>query len=1146
MLSSHHGKPTTGSTTSKTSQPYYNGNDNDTGMSEADQYGSKLGKDESMDTVETEVSSNRMTTKSIGRALESPMKQRTNPASSIIEMFSPSVKPANVSVAERFQRKDLLINTDLRLPASNVDQSELPNTPHSPVVPADPSIQQQLSCSSAMSSMDQQYLPLQMTMIGKSGDGNLSNTQCDLPPANCIMPMGLSRRASLANVMVSPPPSAGMVKSATVHSLFSPADRLLDDTSRVGELESFKPRALQKRRSSLSNVTRRQSLPNAVQGTATNTTLLGATNQKATIGTNAATTLGTSLNPSYLPTPTETHFRGALSNDSSHQTDISTQILSTMPGFVPPTPIDPLVFSSGIHPFDLVQSAGGTDSWTPGDVPVLPLPMSTATKSATLQYLQQLQQSMLQGPDVHGVAYQSRQQQPAIPRKVSIDGTASKQQKTNPQGQGTQSKQGSKAKAKRRTESVPSNPQVPSYMSAEMPWSSLSSQTQQIAAQSALSLYQCSSADARSLTNPPTTAGSGAFYHGPAPCGNPEPLYEYLASPTIVPGLEIIGHDYYGNYVQILPICPETTCSMNQDPVYLNLLQAIYAHTIPFLDLAPGSEEETQRLLNGTPSAISTQSIQPPFKHLLPLNGPVGTGMQTVLSKQGAMSTSVSSPTVAQSMANSKLPRRASIASISSTTPSLSSSRRSSIVSNASNPAKKKKNVPRTHPYKSTSAFKQDNAMVTEAILTQVGGLGGIGNSATVSATDPRHKVAEKMIHMDEAEYAAHYSKHHQAMNKSAPASTLCLAQTLAASMTGSSQGELNPSSLMSSSVSAPSITNAMMSGTDESTESSPESIEAADFIKALSECNGGMSDLGLGTNESAPGVPDLNFVPNDLASLENLMMMDSNTAAAVQAAAGNTWPQWFDLNQLEKDVCLETMHHAPTSSVGDLSLSNSTTLTSFATSLSRGSTNTNLLLSSSTHLAMMDDLLSDDPLGSSALPSISRDSEMTLAAPTSNGYHQNSTSQVLLFDDPSSSTLSQPENRQCNFSACSVPSSITSLSTVASGKDTSEPVKPISNDLSIPYTSSLITVLPFSAQHTHPIFPTRGHRRSGWYRSKSVASQGLSEITGVDYTTTCWYDVEQLQNVVRDSISFQESSALKSLEDLTEPNPPKETTTSA
>ena len=323
------------------------------------------------------------------------------------------------------------------------------------------------------------------------------------------------------------------------------------------------------------------------------------------------------------------------------------------------------------------------------------------------------------------------------------------------------------------------------------------------------------------------------FYQGPAPCGNPEPLYEYLASPTVVPGLEIIGHDFNGNYVQILPICPDTTCSMNQDPVYLNLLQAFYAHTIPFLDLAPRSEEESQLLNNGTPSAIATQSIQPPFKNLSPFNGSTGQNSgvysaqlissrsHNALGQHSTLMSSASSPSFQQLSTNggnnsnagsSKHFRRASMTCISSNNGNVTSnSRRSSVVSNLDlgNPAKKK-NAPRTHPYKSTSSFKEDNPMVTEAILTQVGGLGGIGNSATVSATDPRHKVAETMVYVDEAEYAAHYSKHQQVMNKSLSTTTLCLAQTLVISMSGSTLGSLNPSSLMSSSATEPSIANAM------------------------------------------------------------------------------------------------------------------------------------------------------------------------------------------------------------------------------------------------------------------------------------------------------------------------------------------------
>ncbi|KAF8986452.1 hypothetical protein BGZ52_008899 [Haplosporangium bisporale] len=646
-------------------------------------------------------------------------------------------------------------------------------------------------------------------------------------------------------------------------------------------------------------------------------------------------------------------------------------------------------------------------------------------------------------------------------------------------------------------------------------------------------------------------------YHGPAPCGNPDPLYEYLASPTIVPGLEIIGQDYYGNYVQILPICPETTCSMNQDPdpVYLNLLQAIYAHTIPFLDLAPGSEEETQRLLNGTPSAIATQSIQPPFKHLLPLNNS-SDGQKTTTSRssnqlcaqgtprlstdrskaydehmRSTLTSSMSSPSIlaTPSSSNNKLLRRASMASISSTGPN---SRRSSIVASTSssssttatssltNPARKKKNAPRTHPYKSTSSFSEDNSMVTEAILTQVGGVGSIGNANNGAVTDPRRKVAEKTVHMDEREYAEHYSKHQQSMNKSASNSSLCLAQTLATSMVGSSLSSIDPSSLMASSISAPSITNATVSATGAS--SALESIAAADFIRALSECNGGMGDLGL-SHSSSSGLKAKNdhmslAEQEELVSLENLMMMDSTTAAAVQAAASATaWPNWFDLNQLEQDVCDPTHRDFE-----GMPLSTSSTLASFQGV--RSNSTTQLLLSSSTNLAMLDD--ATVPLESSS-GSLAPSTDM----------NTQSTSQILMFDQ--SQQQKPNEDKAMELASPLSPSSTNSLRSSMDSQDgtTSQASSSVPvNNLALPYSSSLLTVLPFSAQHSHPIFPTRGSRRSGWYRSKSVASQALSEITGVDYTTTCWYDVEQLQSVVRDSISFQENLGSKSLEDLTEP----------
>ncbi|KAF8939803.1 hypothetical protein BGZ47_008042 [Haplosporangium gracile] len=1010
------------------------------------------------------------------------------------------------------------------------------------------------------------------------------------PPANCKMPnSNLTRRASLAAVMI-PPPSTGLVKPTANHGIFSSRDFVVSES--VKEADTPKQKAVQKRINNLSGPSRRHSVPNLSAARQANNNTNGAKNaplQRMTMG--AFGMPGSVTDASYLLTPTDSAFHSSISGDHRQLSDFSTTTNHGVTPHLPPTPAD-AYFASGVHPFDpLPDGTGGSGAWTNNaavGIPPVPPPMSTATKSATIQYLQQLQQSMI-FPDSQSFSNLAQQQpQP-------------KQQKTSQTG--SQSRRGSKAKAKRRVGSVPAPapPMLQSYMPTDMNWS-LPPSNQQLLVNGVYQQQQFSninvtlsqSSAAAAPPPPPQTSSTTprTFYHGPAPCGNPEPLYEYLASPTVVPGLEIIGHDFYGNYVQILPICPDTTCSMNQDPVYLNLLQAIYAHTIPFLDLAPGSEEESQLLNNGTPSAITTQSIQPPFKNLLPLNGPAGqnssaynaqlssSGSHTSLSQHSTLTSSVSSPSFQQLSVNgnnnsntgsNKLLRRASMASIASSSDNTASnSRRSSIASNPSlsNPARKKKNAPRTHPYKSTSSFKEDNPMVTEAILTQVGGLGGIGNSATVSATDPRHKVAEKMVHMDEAEYAAHYSKHQQVMNKSASTTALCLAQTLVTSMSGSSLDPLNPNSLMSSSVTAPSITNAMTSSsigngpvTSASSSSPLESIAAADFIRALSECNGSMSDLGLQGEGMSPAVADISLSEHDLLNLENLMMMDSNAAAAVQAAAATAWPNWFDLSQLEKDVCETGLGHQASAfssascSMTNLPLSTSSTLISFANhhhgnnNSARDASSTNLLLSSSTNLAIMDNLFEDksNQQQSQASKGLSdssdQDTEMTMASmsPTAKESHVNSTSQVLVFDQLSASPVQRSSSPSKESTASfSSSSRANSDATVTNSNNNEDEVTKalITNDLTLPYTSSLLTVLPFSAHHSHPIFPTRGNRRSGWYRSKSVASQSLSQITGVDYTTTCWYDVERLQNVVRDSISFQESSGLKSLEDLTEPGP--------
>ncbi|KAF9110521.1 hypothetical protein BGX27_006229 [Mortierella sp. AM989] len=1116
MLSSHHGKTVTSvpsSTSCENSQPYYSADCDDIRISNSDSYASKMARGEAMNSLD----------------INSPKKHMAKGVSGV-EGHSLTIKPENMTFAERLQRKDLFISTDIQMSISNnSDQSALANTPHPPAIHSQLQHQQRHARSTGV-----------------------EIAQYDAPPANCKIPMNISRRSSLG--LMSPPLSAGLIKSATTHAFFHGNDQLPSDTGRSNsaipsqsDLESPKPRALQKKKSTIAGVNRRHSVPNNIHNISTNTNTTTPLN--IAVQRLAMSTLGGGMNSSYLPTPTESTFHGSISGEPNLYMDYASQIPSSRSSFLPSISSE-ANFPSRVHPFDVMPNIGITDNWTPGKLSGMPpmLPMSTATKSATIQYLQHLQQTMMQQPDL--ITQSNLQQQNAqVAQALQNDGllALAKQQKASQPGQGSQSRRGSKTKAKRRVGSLPT-PSGQSYMSAELPWSTLSDHTQLMAVQAVLPSHQCSSAEALAMASKQTIP-SRPYYHGPAPCGNPDPLYEYLASPTVVPGLEIIGHDYYGNYVQILPICPETTCSMNQDPVYLNLLQAIYAHTIPFLDLAPGSEEETQRLLNGTPSAIATQSIQPPFKHLIPVSNNArqgANGTRAMHGNQTTMTTSVSLPSLQQSPSNNaKLHRKSSLASIGS--PAAPSSRRSSIVSNPSlsNPARKKKNAPRTHPYKSTSAYKEDNPMVTEAILTQVGGIGGIGSSATVSATDPRHKVAEKMVHMDESEYAAHYSKHQQSINKSASSSSLCLAQTLATSMSGSNLGSLNPSSLMSSSVSAPSITNATVTSIPASSTSPLESIAAADFIRALSECNGGMNDLGLDNNETTSTTPGMDFSGNDLVSLENLLMMDGAAAAAVQAAASTAWPNWFDLNQLEKDVCHEGLTHQASAfssascSMSNLPLSNSTTLASFA-NISRDNTNTSLLLSSSTDLATMDDLLEDDQRRNSGpSPSSNQDSEMTLAIPVSSAYHQNSTSQILVFDQYA--TASPSESTASNQSASTSSTSIVSLSAQDEQRQNFELKRSVSNDLSIPYSSSLLTVLPFSAEHSHPIFPTRGNRRSGWYRSKSVASQGLTQITGVDYTTTCWYDVEQLQNVVRDSISFQESSGLKSLEDLTEPNPPTE-----
>ncbi|KAF9120820.1 hypothetical protein BGW39_011061 [Mortierella sp. 14UC] len=1033
MLSSHHGKsapspsPSTILSDNSNSRSYFYGANHNRRSSNNESIGTKALKDEPIEPSDSldihQLTLQKSNMKKSSTCQKSPRKQLTNTrdktAAHQIDNSLMGLKTATAS-AKRLQRTELSIATELM----HHHQQQHGGSPLVRLA----SMQQQQQQHSARSAVpDNEFL-------------------WNTPPANCKMPNpNLSRRASLAAVMMSPPSSTELVRSAANHGIFSSRDFVMGES--VKESDMPKQKVVQKRLNNLGGPSRRHSVPNPSQTAARQANSNNSSNGANTnIGKNGALQRmamgafgmsGTTTDGSYLPTPTDSAFHGSINDEHSHFPDFSTSTNQGMNQRLPPTPVD-AYFATGVHPFDILP--GGTDAWANNNaagMPPVPPPVLTATKSATIQYLQQLQQSMI------------------LPDR-------------------SQSRRGSKAKVKRRFGSLPAPapPMLQSYMPSDMNWY-LSPSHQQLLANGVYQQPQ--------FNNSNVSLSSSANQSSTATSTTPSRSLDTT----------------YGNYVQILPICPDTTCSMNQDPMCLNLLQAIYAHTIPFLDLTPGSEEESQLLNNGTPSAIATQSTQPPFKNLLPPNSPAGqnsgaysaqlsstSGSHTSLGQHSTLTSSISSPSFQQlsnngnnSAANSnKLSRRASMASISSANGNTASnSRRSSIASNPSlnNPAKKKKNVSRTHPYKSTSSFKEDNPMVTEAILTQVGGLGGIGNSTTVSATDSHHKVAEKMVHMDEAEYAAHYSKHRQVMNKSASTTAICLAQTLVTSISGSSLGPRNSSSLMSSSVTAPSITNTMTSssvgnGPVVNSSSSPlESVAAADFIRALSECNGSMNDLGLQGEGITPAVADISLSEYDLLCLENLMMMDSNAAVAVQAAAAIAWPNRFDLSQLERDVCEAGLGHQASAfssaacSMANLPLSTSSTLTSFTNhhhghgTAAREASTTNLLLSSSTNLAIMDDLFED-----STSPLASRAS--TDATATNN--HTNS------------------ENRH----------------------GTSDIKAPISNDLTLPYTSSLLTVLPFSAHHSNPIFPTRGNHRSGWYRSKSVASQGLSQITGVDYTTTC------------------------------------------
>ncbi|KAG0223126.1 hypothetical protein BGW41_005701 [Actinomortierella wolfii] len=712
-------------------------------------------------------------------------------------------------------------------------------------------------------------------------------------------------------------------------------------------------------------------------------------------------------------------------------------------------------------------------------------------------------------------------------------------------------------------------------------------------------------------------------YHGPAPCGNPDPLYEYLASPTIVPGLEIIGHDYYGNYVQVLPICPDTSCSMNQDPIYLNLLQAIYAHTIPFLDLPPCSEEESKALLDGlSPSAIHPQSVQPPFLHLLPPKLPPRGGAndptrgwsgyyQTTLGGQTALfndqngagsmkqSTSLNSlkaivgqtplsagqslnrraslaafPPSSQINNNSALPptngRRSSTGSfpsVSSNNPNIMN--QSNPITNPNNPARKKKNMPRTHPYKSTSAHRDENPMVMDTIMalssskscgaSVTGGLASfLGESHDVP--DPKRKVVEKMVHMDETEYANHYMKHHRSMRKSASTTAVSLIQTMAtapksqtlgswACQTGSQkQAATQGLKRLQQGQGKQSDTNAGVTTVPQN--AGLDGMDASDFIRAMtrSQCllphTNTQEPLTTTPSNDETGLPPTIASAEELAELEKIVMsMDSASVAAVQAAASAmSWPKWVDFKQLEHDFC----GYQANSNNHTVDVSSSFAIAGVDNSGSASQEAPKLLLSSGTDLDTMDDpMVAEDTMAMTSLSLSDKPSSSPNLSPSSapNDVQQQQTCSDMDCDQKPPISHLQSTSASGVHDMSPLPKQVcdTKPPPNPSGplrvpsppppnhhqqqqqqqhqQTQEQPLDPMAG-LAQPYTSSILTVLPFAPEHSRPIFPTRGARRTGWYRSKAVASRGLSAITGVDYTTTCWYNVEQLEQIIKESIA--------------------------
>ncbi|KAF9079850.1 hypothetical protein BGX23_003089 [Mortierella sp. AD031] len=424
MLSSHHGKsassPSSSNLSTENARPYCSNNGHNRRESSTDCYGSKSFKDESIEQTDAMENHQLMLRKSNLKRnnafQQSPRKQFANAGNKTtaqqIENSLAGLENA-ISSATRLQRADLTVA------ATDLVNQRLGGSPL--VFPA------------PLQQLRQQPQQQQHPHSARSAVSD-NDFHWNTPPANCKMPNpNLFRRASLAAIVTSPPPSAGLVKSAANHGIFSSRDINMGDTTTKTDLP--KQKVVQKRLNNFTGPSRRHSVPNlsqtAMRQTSTNNNSPSSNKTNAKnpqLQRMAIGAYGTATDGSYLPTPTDSAFHGSINGESSQFPDFSTSTSQNLIPHFPPTPVD-AYFASGVHPFDLLSGGTGAldtraNNGTAG-MPPVPPSMSTTTKSATIQYLQQLQQSMIlpDGQCAPNLAQQSGQQLQPKQQKTAQPGS---------------------------------------------------------------------------------------------------------------------------------------------------------------------------------------------------------------------------------------------------------------------------------------------------------------------------------------------------------------------------------------------------------------------------------------------------------------------------------------------------------------------------------------------------------------------------------------------------------------------------------------------------------------------------------------------------------------------------------------------------